>query len=170
MDAPVPVSIQNDFSLTDRSFELELAEACAPRHLDIGFLAYGALCGGFLSGKYLDAIPPRSRHTTWPNFQPRYHSEPVRWATREYAKIADRHGLSLTQMALAWVMHREYVTSTIIGATTTEQLAECIDAWEVEIPPPALEEIEQQHMRCPNPNKAARAISPGFVKDVRAGV
>jgi len=170
MGAPAPVSLQNDFSLTDRSFESELAEACAPRHLDIGFLVYGALCGGFLTGKYLDDIPPRSRHTTWPNFQPRYHCEPVRWATREYAKIARHHGLSLTELALGWVMRRDYVTSTIIGATTMEQLKVCIAAKDVAIPPAALEEIEQQHMRCPNPNKAARAVSPGFVKDVRAGI
>ena len=170
LGAPPPVSLQNDFSLTDRSFEPELAEACAPRHLDIGFLVYGALCGGFLTGKYLDDIPPRSRHTTWPNFQPRYHCEPVRWATREYAKIAARHGLSLTELALAWVYSREYVTSTIIGATNMAQLAACIDAREVTIPPAALEEIEQQHMRCPNPNKAGRAVSPGFVKDVREGI
>lgn len=170
MGAPVPVSLQNDFSLTDRSFEPELAEACAPRHLDIGFLVYGALCGGFLTGKYLDQIPPRSRHTIWPTFQPRYHCEPTRWAAREYAKIAQHHGLTLTELALGWVMSRDYVASTIIGATTMDQLAECIAAKDVVIPPAALEEIEQQHMRCPNPNKAARAVSPGFVKDVRAGV
>lgn len=170
MGAPVPVSIQNDFSLTDRSFEPELAEACAPRHLNIGFLVYGALCGGTLSGKYLDSIPPRSRHTVWPNFQPRYHSEPTRWAARHYAEIAERHGLTPTELALGWVYSREYVTSTIIGATTMEQLKACIAAKDVEIPDPAFEEIEQQHMRCPNPNKAARAISPGFIKDVRAGV
>ncbi|MBI1385808.1 MAG: NADP(H)-dependent aldo-keto reductase [Rhizobiales bacterium] len=170
MGAPLPVSLQNDFSLTDRTFEPELAEACAPRNLDIGFLVYGALCGGTLTGKYLDAIPPRSRHTVWPTFQPRYHSEPTRWAAREYAKIAARHGLTLTELALGWVYSREYVTSTIIGATTMPQLAACIAAKDVVIPEPALEEIEQQHMRCPNPNKAARAISPGFIKDVRQGL
>jgi len=170
MGAPAPISIQNDFSLTDRSFEPELAEACAPRNLNIGFLVYGALCGGMLTGKYHDGIPPRSRHTVWPNFQPRYHSEPTRWATREYIEIAKRHGLTPTELALGWVYSRNYVTSTIIGATTMPQLKRCIAAKDVILPEPALEEVEQQHMRCPNPNKAARAVSPGFIRDVRQGV
>lgn len=168
--APPPVSLQNDFSLTDRSFEPELAEACAPRHLDIGFLAYGALCGGFLTGKYLNGARPRSRHTTWPTFQPRYHCEPVRWATEAYVAIAARHGLTPTELALGWVYSRDYVTSTIVGATTMDQLKACIAAKEVVFPASALDEIEQQHLRCPNPNKAGRAVSPGFIKDVREGI
>ena len=166
----MPVSLQNDFSLTDRTFEPELAEACAPRHLNIGFLVYGALCGGTLTGKYLDGDPPRARHGLWPTFQPRYHSQTTRWAAREYADIAKRHGLTPTELALGWVYGRDYVTSTIIGATTMEQLRDCIAAKDVVLPETALGEIEQQHMRCPNPNKAARAISPGFIKDVRQGV
>lgn len=170
LGASPPVSIQNDFSLTDRSFEPELAEACAPRHLDIGFLVYGALCGGTLTGKYMNGAPPEARHTRWPNFQPRYHSKVTRWAAAEYAAIARRHGLTATELALAWSTSREYVTSTIIGATRMDQLAECIAAKEVRLSPEVLEEVEQQHMRCPNPNKAARAVSPGFVKDVREGV
>ena len=170
MGAPPPASLQNDFSLTDRSFESELAEACAPRHLNIGFLVYGALCGGTLSGKYDGAKTPRARHTLWPTFQPRYHSEPTRWAAREYAAIAARHGLTPTELALGWVYSRDYVTSTIIGATTMEQLAACIAAKDARLPDTALEEIEHQHRRCPNPNKAAGTVSPGFVKDVRQGV
>ena len=170
LGAPVPVSLQNDFSLTDRSFEPELAEACAPRNLNIGFLVYGALCGGTLTGKYDTEAPPDSRHTRWPTFQPRYHSGPTRWAAGHYADIARRHGLTPTELALGWVYSREYVTSTIIGATTMDQLKACISAKDVRLPETACEEIEQQHMRCPNPNKAARAISPGFIKDVRHGV
>ena len=74
MGAPPPATIQNDFSLLDRTFESELAEACAPRHLNLALLVYGALCGGTLSGKYTDGDPPKARHTRWPTFQPRYHS------------------------------------------------------------------------------------------------
>lgn len=170
LGAPPPATVQNDFSLVDRSFEPELAEACAPRHLDISLLVYGALCGGTLTGKYDDADPPRARHTRWPTFQPRYHSKITRWAAREYAAIARRHGLSPTHMALAWCLGREYVATTIMGATTMEQLRDCMGALNVTLSDEVLEEIEQQHMRCPNPNKAARAISPGFIKDVRAGV
>ena len=170
LKAPPPASIQNDFSLLDRSFEPELAETCAPRNHNLGFLAYGALCGGTLTGKYMNGVPQGSRHTLWPTFQPRYHSPISRWAAREYADIAQRHGLTLTAMALAWVHSREYVTSTIIGATAMQQLAECLDAFEVRLSDEVVAEIERQHLRLPNPNKAGDAISPGFVKDVRQGV
>ena len=167
---PVPVSIQNDFSLLDRSFEPELAETCAPRHHNLGLLAYGALCGGTLTGKYKESDPPNTRHTRWPTFQPRYHSTVSRWAAGEYARIAERHGLTPAQLALAWAYSREYVTSTIIGATTMQQLKECLDADDVKLNDDVLNDIEQQHLRLPNPNKAAGAVSPGFVKDVRQGI
>ncbi|MBN34623.1 MAG: NADP(H)-dependent aldo-keto reductase [Rhodospirillaceae bacterium] len=168
MGAPLPVSIQNDFSLTDRTFETELAEACAPRHLDIGFLVYGALAGGTLTGKYHDGSDAKARHSVWPRFQPRYHTERTRQAADNYAAIARRHGLTPTQLALAWVYSREYVTSTIIGATTMEQLKACIDAKDVVLTDEAFEEIEQEHLRCPNPNKGT--ISPRFIEDLRRGI
>ncbi|MBT6204934.1 MAG: aldo/keto reductase [Alphaproteobacteria bacterium] len=168
MGGPLPVSIQNDFSLTDRTFETELAEACAPRHLDIGFLVYGALSGGTLTGKYHDGTDQRARHKLWPDFQPRYHAERTRQAAENYAAIAGRHGLTPTELALAWVYAREYVTSTIIGATTMDQLKACIAAKDVVLPQSALEEIEQEHLRCPNPNKGT--ISPRFIEDLRKGL
>ena len=170
LGAPPPVSIQNDFSLLDRSFEPELAETCAPRHHNLGFLVYGALCGGTLTGKYLKADPAAARHTRWPNFQPRYHSPVSRWAAGEYAKIAETHGLTPTALALAWTYSREYVASTIVGATTIPQLAECLEAREVTLSGEVFEAIEQQHLRLPNPNKAGAAVSPGFRKNVREGL
>ena len=166
----VPVSIQNDFSFLDRSFEPELAETCAPRNHNLGFLVYGALAGGTLTGKYRHSDPGDARHTLWPTFQPRYHSALSRHAAEAYAQTADKYGLSPATLALAWTYSREYVASTIIGATKMDQLKSCIDALDVKLEDEVLEDIEQIHSRCPNPNKAARAISPGFVKDVRLGV
>jgi aryl-alcohol dehydrogenase-like predicted oxidoreductase len=165
-----PVSIQNDFSFLDRSFEPELAETCAPRNHNLGFLVYGALAGGTLAGKYLDGNPADARHTLWPTFQPRYHCALSRHAAAGYADIASRHGLHPATLALAWTYSREYVASTIIGATKMPQLKSCIDALDVSLSEEILEEIEQLHSLCSNPNKAARAISPGFVKDVRLGI
>ncbi len=170
LGAPPPVSIQNDFSLLDRTFEPELAEACTPRHHNLGLLVYGALAGGTLTGKYRGGEPPKARHTLWPNFQPRYHTSVSRWAAGEYATIAERHGLTPAALALAWSYGREYVTSTIVGATTIAQLRECLDALNTKLSDEVMGDIEQQHLRLPNPNKAGAAISPGFVKDVRKGV
>ena len=170
LGAPPPVSIQNDFSLLDRSFEPELAETCAPRHHNLGFLVYGALAGGTLSGKYRRGDPDLARHSRWPTFQPRYHSPVSRWAAGAYAEIAEARGLTPTTLALAWTMSRDYVTSTIIGATRMDQLAECLAARAVRLDDETLAAIEAQHRRCPNPNRAAGAVSPGFVQDVRQGV
>lgn len=72
LGVPPPVSIQNDFSLVNRMFESDLAEACAPSHYNVGLLAYGPLAGGTLSGKYLGGkMPEGGRHSSFPNFQPR---------------------------------------------------------------------------------------------------
>jgi aryl-alcohol dehydrogenase-like predicted oxidoreductase len=170
LGVPPPATVQNDFSLLDRTVEPEIAEAIAPRHLNMALLVYGALNGGTLTGKYLAGDPPDARHTRWPTFQPRYHSPLARAAARRYAELAAAHGLTPTELALAFAYSREYITSTIIGATKMEQLRASITAWQVKLSPEILEAIEQIHMSCPNPNKAAGAISPGFVKDVRAGV
>jgi aryl-alcohol dehydrogenase-like predicted oxidoreductase len=169
LGVPPPATVQNDFSLLDRTVEPEIAEAIAPRHLDIALLVYGALNGGTLTGKYIGGDPPGARHTRWPTFQPRYHTQLSRWATERYAEIARKHGLTLTEMALAFAYSREYIASTIIGATRMEHLKACIAAKDVTLSPDCLADIEEQHMRLPNPNKAARAISPGFVTDVRKG-
>lgn len=150
---PPPVSIQNDFSLLDRRFETELAEACSKRHYNMGLLPYGPLAGGTLSGKYLDEKKPcKSRHTMFPGFQPRYYCDPSLKATQRYADMAQRRGLTPTQLALAWVKSRPYVSSTIIGATTMEQLKEDIQAFDLDLDGDTLKEIDVIHRQCRNPN------------------
>ena len=70
LGVPLPVSIQNDYSMCERAFEQELAEACAPHHYNIGLLPYGILAGGTLTGKYLGGkYPAGARHTTNGSFQ-----------------------------------------------------------------------------------------------------
>eukprot|EP01025_Chloroclados_australasicus_P044082 TRINITY_DN474_c1_g1_i1.p1 TRINITY_DN474_c1_g1~~TRINITY_DN474_c1_g1_i1.p1 ORF type:complete len:362 (-),score=26.31 TRINITY_DN474_c1_g1_i1:293-1378(-) len=150
---PLPVSIQNDFSLTNRNFERELAEVCSPRHYNVGLLAYGALAGGTLSGKYLDgALPPKSRHTLYPDFQTRYHSPQVLEATRKYVELAKSMNITPTQLALAWCRSRWYMGSIILGATTLDQLKECISCIEVELDVDTLKKIDRIHLECQNPN------------------
>ncbi|EFN51689.1 hypothetical protein CHLNCDRAFT_27720 [Chlorella variabilis] len=153
LGVPPPISIQNDFSLLDRRFESQLAEACAPHHHNIGLLPYGPLAGGTLTDKYFaggSGPGPNSRH--FPGFQPRYHSAASMAAAAEYAAVAKGAGLTLAQLALAWCASRWYVASTIIGATTLQQLQENIAAFEVELDAATLAAVDAVHLRHRNPN------------------
>jgi aryl-alcohol dehydrogenase-like predicted oxidoreductase len=147
--APRIVSIQNPYSLLNRSFEVGLAE-CAIRE-QVGLLAYSPLGFGVLSGKYLDGRrPPGARLTLYKRFS-RYTSPRGEQATAEYVALARRHGLDPAQMALAYVNTREFLTSNIIGATTLEQLRSNIASIDVALPDEVLKGIEAIHQQNPNP-------------------
>jgi len=146
---PRIVSIQNPYSLLNRSFEIGLAE-CAHRERS-GLLAYSPLGFGTLSGKYLDGQwPAGARLTEYPRFD-RYLGEPARRATAAYVGLAREHGLSPAQMALAFVNSRPFVTATIIGATRREQLEENLAAADMALPDDVLARIEAIHAEHPLP-------------------
>ena len=152
-----PLTIQNSFCLLHRSFETELAEACAESNYDIGLLPWTPLGGGALTGKYLDgARPTEARLVKYEKygFHQRYLNAPSVEATREYKKIADECGVSLATLALAWCKTRSYVSSTIIGATSMEQLRENIDAFapSLILPDDALVAIDKVHEKCRDPS------------------
>ncbi|KAF8062963.1 tas [Scenedesmus sp. PABB004] len=131
LGVPAPVSIQNDFSPFLRTFEGDLAEACAPGNHNIGLLAYGVLAGGTLSGKYLPgsgADTSRARHAAFPWFQPRYINARTTAAAADLRDLAASKGLSPAVLAQAWAASRWYMGAVIIGATTLEQVKENIDA------------------------------------------
>lgn len=143
------VSTQNSYSLLQRRDEIALTEVLQME--DIGYLAYSPLAFGVLSGKYLGgAKPDGARVTLFPNYN-RYSSESSLKATKAYGEIAKKHGLSLTQMALAFVNDRPFVTSNIIGATSLEQLKENIDSINLTLSNEVLREINQVHAQIPNP-------------------
>lgn len=84
-----------------RHFDLDIAEAC--HAYGLAHLPYGTLAGGYLSGKYRNgAAPEGARHTALPDFQPRYATPAVAAAVERYAAVAQRQGISLTQLAVAW--------------------------------------------------------------------
>ena len=146
---PRIASIQNPYSLLNRSFEVGLAEF-AHREA-IGLLAYSPLGFGMLTGKYLDgARPPGARLTLFNRFR-RYTGEVAQQATRAYAELARRHGLDPAQMALAYVNTRPFLTSTIIGATTLEQLRDDIASIDLVLSDEVLAAIEAIHVMQPNP-------------------
>ena len=137
------------FSLLDRRFESELAEACSDVNHNVGLLAYGALSGGTLSGK---GIVEGSRHQLFPTFQSRYHCEASRAAAARYADIARAAGMSPATMALAWAFSRFFMASVIIGATKMEQLVENLKAADVVLPKEVLAKIDAVHAELRNPN------------------
>ncbi len=138
-----PVSIQNPYSLLNRSFEVGLAEMAIRE--DVSLLAYSPLAFGALSGKYLkDAWPEGARLTLFPEFG-RYLSPSGRDATQAYVDIAHGAGLDPAQMALAYVNSRRFVTSNIIGATTMEQLKTNIASTEIRLAADVEEAINAVH-------------------------
>jgi len=135
---PRCVSIQNSYSLVVRKdYEAGCAEACY--HNDVSLLPYSPLAGGTLSGKYRKELSPDStaRLTKFPGYMARYLESHNEAAVNAYCELAERHNLTPSQFALAWCYQNELVASTIIGATTMEQLEENLKAYDVR-----LDEIE----------------------------
>lgn len=145
---PRIATIQNPYSLLNRLFEVGLSEICMRE--EVGLLAYSPLGFGFLTGKYLQGTPANSRMGTFPNFV-RYTNENCYKATKLYQDLAHSLGLTLTELAIAFVHHQSFVTSTIIGATSVEQLEENINAFEVRLTDSVLEAIENIQEQIPNP-------------------
>ncbi len=146
---PRVVSIQNPYSLLNRTFEIGLAEMAIREQ--VGLLAYSPMAFGMLSGKYHDgADKPQNRINQFKQYT-RYSSETAWNATARYLDLAKQHNLTLAQLALAFVNSRPFVTSNIIGATTMEQLSENIDSISVKLNPEILKEIDQIQEHIPNP-------------------
>jgi len=140
---PRMASIQNPYSLLNRSFEVGLAEVALRE--DCGLLAYSPLAMGALSGKYLgDAWPPGARLTLYRHFK-RYLNPQAAAATAAYVKLARERDLDPAQMALAFVNSRAFVTATIIGVTTMEQLATDIASIDLALDKDTLDAIEEIH-------------------------
>lgn len=148
-ELPRVVSVQNPYNLLNRSYEVGLAEVSLREQ--VGLLAYSPLAFGILSGKYRHgAQPAGARLTLYERFQ-RYNSPNAVLAVEKYAAIAEQVGLSLAQLALAFVNQRAFVASNIIGATTLDQLAENIASYEVRLSQETLAAIDAIHAEISNP-------------------
>lgn len=146
---PRCMSIQNPYSLLNRSFEIGLAEMAIREQC--GLLAYSPLGFGMLTGKYLNGQKPENtRLSLFPNLA-RYNGKVSYEATEKYAAIAKKYDISLTHMALAFVNTRPFVTSNIIGATNLEQLKENIESINITLPEELLKEIDVVHQEHSNP-------------------
>ena len=146
---PRMITIQNSYSLLNRTFEGGLAEVSLRE--DIGLLAYSPMAFGVLSGKYIKGTAAdNARLKLFPRFA-RYSSEQSTEAAKQYLKLAEASNMTLAQMSLAFVNQRPFVTSNIIGATNLAQLKENIGSINVELSDELLQEINAIHNSIPNP-------------------
>lgn len=137
------VTIQNPYSLLNRSFEVGLAEVAYQEK--VGLLAYSPLGFGVLSGKYLNGQTPEgARITLFPHYDRYLNGNAVK-ATELYAALAQSKGLTPTQLALAFVNSRSFVSANIIGATSLAQLKENIDSIDISLDAETLDKIEEIH-------------------------
>ncbi|MBX9446587.1 NADP(H)-dependent aldo-keto reductase [Dickeya chrysanthemi] len=144
-ELPRIVSIQNPYSLLNRSFEVGLAEIS--QHEGVELLAYSPLAFGTLTGKYLNgAKPAGARNTLFSRFV-RYSAPHTQQAIAEYVALAQKHGLNPAQMALAFVRQQPFVASTLLGATTLEQLKINLDSLSLTLDGEILDELEAIHRR-----------------------
>ena len=142
-------TVQNPYSLLNRLYENGSAEIGIREN--VGLLAYSPMAFGVLSGKFLTGeAHPNARINLFPQFS-RYNSEQSAAATRLYHEIAQQNGLTLTQLALAFIEQQPFVTSTIIGATTMEQLKENIDTINVTLSEELLQAIDGVQAKIPDP-------------------
>jgi aryl-alcohol dehydrogenase-like predicted oxidoreductase len=146
---PRVASVQNEYNLLYRHFDLDLAELS--HHEDVGLLAYSPLAAGILSGKYQNGEKPSGSRASI-NGDLGGRLQPLQEApTKAYLEIAAKHGLDPSAMALAFCLTRRFMASVIIGATTMDQLKTDIGATDVKLSHEVLDEIEKVHRQYPMP-------------------
>ena len=152
---PRVATVQNPYCLTSRAYDNGLDETC--HRLGVSLLAYSPLGFGVLTGKY-DATgihaadAPKGRMSLYERMKnQRWGREAAIEAARRYSELARDHGLTPTQMALAFCYRSWRVASTIIGVTTVDQLDLDLDAWDTQLSPELLQAIDaiRQELRDP---------------------
>jgi aryl-alcohol dehydrogenase-like predicted oxidoreductase len=151
-------TVQNNFSLINRRCESELAQVC--RREQVSLLPYSPLGGGVLTGKYTDAFPKDARFSMYRSGGERQQKILQRFlndrtrATIECLKdIAADLGMTLTALAVAWSRQHDFVASTIIGATSVQQLDESLAAKDLILDAETINRIDEIDEQIPNPLK-----------------
>lgn len=147
-DVPRIASIQNAYSMVNRTFETGLAEIA--RREDVGLLAYSSLAQGYLTGKYRNGALPAGARKTLFNKMQRYEHPRTFEAVDAYFKLAEEAGLDPAQMALAFAKSRSFMTSVIIGATRMDQLETDIGAADLVLSDDVIAKIDAIHQEFGN--------------------
>ncbi|MEL6108904.1 MAG: aldo/keto reductase [Planctomycetota bacterium] len=150
-------TVQNNFSLINRRCESELAQVC--RREQISLLPYSPLGGGVLTGKYQDGPPPNARFTGYltgggerqKKMAERFVNDRTLETTARLSAIANDLDVTVTALAVAWSRQHDFVASTIIGATTLQQLDESLAAKDLILDQETLDRIDQIDVDIPNP-------------------
>ncbi|MDP1687597.1 aldo/keto reductase [Hydrogenophaga sp.] len=141
---PRVATVQNPYCLINRSYENGLDETC--HRLGVSLLAYSPLGFGLLSGKYdtTGLVGDAGRMALFESMRKQRWGRPEALdAARRYNALACDHGLTPSQLALAFCYTNWRVASTIIGVTSLTQLDECLDAWGTTLSPELLAEIDK---------------------------
>ena len=147
---PRMMSIQNPYSLLNRTYEVGLSEISIRDK--IGLLAYSPLASGFLTGKYRNnSLPKNSRIERDGDFWTRYNKPNRNNAIEEYYKISEKYSLDMAQMSIKFCEIQDFMTSVIIGATTMDQLKTNIESVNVNLSDDVIEEINKIQTIYPNP-------------------
>ena len=145
----ISLYIQNSYNVLNPSVDINISEFCLATNINMQ--AHSPLAFGVLTGKYFNhEIPKNSRLDLFPTLK-RYNGKRSMDAALSYQKIADKYGLSLTNLALSFVNDRPFVTSNIIGATTLNQLKENIESINVKLSDKIISEINLVQESIPNP-------------------
>ena len=147
---PRMMSIQNPYSLLNRSYEVGLAEVSIREN--IGCLSYSPLASGYLTGKYRNKqFPKGSRMERDFDFWTRYRKPNTSEAVEEYYKISQKFDLDMSQMSIKFCEVQDFMTSVIIGATTMEQLKTNVESVKVNLDSEVIKEINNVQKKYPNP-------------------
>jgi aryl-alcohol dehydrogenase-like predicted oxidoreductase len=144
---PRIASLQNEYNLLYRQFDLDLAEVA--HHEKVGLMGYSPLAAGILTGKYQNDVRPAGSRATintdlGGRLQPK--QEP---AVKDYLDVAAKHGLDLAQMALAFCLTRPFMTSIIVGATSMEQLKNSMAAADLRLSADVMSDIAAVYRQWP---------------------
>ena len=150
LNLPRMMSIQNPYSLLNRSYEIGLAEISVRD--EIGCLAYSPLASGYLTGKYRNGnLPKGSRIERDGDFWTRYQKPNMENAVEEYYKIAKKYNINFAQMSVKFCEIQPFMTSVIIGATTMEQLKENIESVNINLSSDLIKDLNEIQKIYPNP-------------------
>ncbi|TWU47509.1 L-glyceraldehyde 3-phosphate reductase [Rubripirellula tenax] len=150
-------SVQNNFSLINRRCENELAQVC--RRENVSLLPYSPLGGGVLTGKYENGPPTGARFSAYivegnerqKKMASRFVNDRTVETTRRMAEIASSIGVTVTALAVAWSRQHDFVASTLVGATSIEQLDQSLAAKDLILDAETLARIDQVDVEIPNP-------------------